>query len=80
MLSKPSIVTENCTVHDYIENKKNGMIIEKTKNALKTALDYLNNPQSYKEMCLKARNDYINNFSQYSLGVDIGEMLINSRA
>ena len=78
MLSKPTIVTENSTVHDYIENEVNGIIINKNEEELQKALEYLDNPIFYKRMCDNARKDYLDKYSQYSLGLDIGEMLNNT--
>lgn len=75
MLSKPAIVTENATVHDYITDKWNGMIINKTERGLHQAIEYLNDEKNYRKICRQARLTYVNNFSEYALGCDIGEMI-----
>ena len=75
MLSKPSIVTENKTVYDYITDKRNGIIIKKDPKALEAALNYIREPETYAELCSNARADYLERFSARSLGVDIGKMI-----
>lgn len=75
MLSKPTIVTENYTVYDYIVNKHNGMIIDKTEQALKEAIEFLDNREKYEHICKNARLDYEKLFSEYRLGEDIGKLI-----
>lgn len=75
MLSKPTIVTENKTVHDYIESERTGIIIEKTSLALSSAIAYLENESKYKAMCLEVRQEYISKYSEDSLGIDISRLL-----
>lgn len=75
MLSKPTIVTENATVYDYITDKQDGMIIKKTKEGLHRAIEYLNDEKNYQEICKQARSTYANNFSEYALGCDIGTLI-----
>ena len=75
MLSKPTIVTENVTVHDYIESGKNGIIIQKNANELDRAVSFLNDSVQYENICKNARTVYEENFSEYSLGVSISKIL-----
>ena len=75
MLSKPTIVTENKTVHDYIESGHNGIIIQKDSDELSDALKMLDDKDNYDSICRNARKVYEDNFSEYSLGVSISEIL-----
>lgn len=75
MLSKPTIVTDNKTVHDYINSGYNGYIIAKDKTELYGAIDKLNDGKIYADMSKNARNEYVDNFSERSLGENIGQMI-----
>lgn len=75
MLSIPTIVTENKTVHDYIKDKDNGLIIEKRSEELSQAIKYLDSEENFERIRTCARKTYEKYFSEYSLGIDIGKML-----
>ena len=75
MLSKPTIVTENKTVHDYIKSGYNGYIIAKNKTELYGAVEKLNDEKTYADISNNARNEYVNKFSERSLGDNIGTMI-----
>lgn len=75
MLGKPVIVTENETVHDYIENEYNGLIIDKTKDALKHALNKLENSEYYNNISVHARKSYEDRYTVRKMGLNIGKLL-----
>lgn len=75
MLSKPTIVTENKTVHDYIVNGENGFVIPKEASALDNAIKKLDDPAIYKAVTERARADYENKFSEFALGDHLGKMI-----
>ena len=79
MFSLPTIVTENSTVHDYIENGYNGYIIPKNNMALEDAIKKLDDEKQYIRIAKNARKTYTEKFSEYSLGMDIGEMINQSK-
>lgn len=76
MLSRPSIVTNNVTVEDYIDSGIDGLIIEKTEAAFVKAIDYLENTENYSRMCECARKKYTEKYSEISLGKSIAHMLM----
>ena len=75
MLSVPVIVTENITVHDYIEDGINGFIIPKDRDALREKLIVLENKKEYSDISHNGRKKYEEQFSELSLGKDIGKMV-----
>lgn len=75
MLSKPTIVTDNVTVHDYIQSGYNGFIIQKSGSDLYTAINKLNNEETYSFISKNARREFVDKFSERSLGENIGTMI-----
>lgn len=75
MLSRPTIVTENKTVHDYIESGRTGIIIEKTNPALAQSIAYLENEAQYTAMCREVREEFLSKYSEESLGVAVSKVL-----
>lgn len=76
MLSKPTIVTDNITVHDYIKSGYNGFIIQKNESDLYAAIDELNNEEIYTLISKNARKKYVDKLSERSLGENIGKMIL----
>ena len=69
------IVNNQSTLAEmYIENKKNGIIINKNEDELKNAIKKINNNE-YEEIKENARNSYINKFSRLSMGIKIGNLI-----
>lgn len=75
MLGKPVIVTHNSAVQDYICNGVNGIVIEKTDEALDEALKRLEDHDYYHQICNNARETFEHEFSLGSFGAQIGKML-----
>lgn len=75
MLSKPVIVTENDTVHDYIQSGYNAYIINKNNYELEQVVLRLEDYDCYNTIANNARKSYVENFSEYSLGEDIGKLI-----
>ena len=75
MLSRPTIVTENKTVHDYIESGRTGFIIKKTSQDLENVLLWLEDKDNYSHMCTAARREYEKKYSETALGKHIGKLL-----
>lgn len=75
MLSRPTIVTENKTVPDYIDSGRTGIIIKKTTAALAESIAYLEVESNYTAMCQAVRQEYISKYSEDSLGIDISKVL-----
>lgn len=80
MLSKPTIVTENSNVYDYINNGTNGYIIKKTNKELEIALQRLEDNVTYNNISTQARSDYETRFSEYALGQNIGNMITDKQS
>lgn len=76
MLSKPTIVTENKTVHDYIISSNNGYIIEKNEFALEEAIKKLENPETYMRISKNARETFVKQYSETSLGIKTAKMIM----
>ena len=72
MLGKPVIVTKNDTVCDYLVDGKTGYQIEKTAEALHQAMNKLDDPETYRQMCCNARKKFESDFSLYELGRRVG--------
>lgn len=77
MFGKPIIVTQNDTVSDYVRDGFNGLIIEKSKDALFEAVDRLQEEEFYGMLSQNARNCFENNFDIFSLGTQVGKILKN---
>lgn len=78
MYRKPVIVTKNDTVVDYIIHGHEGLIIDKTTNALKDAIQQLDNEQYYQAMSLNGKKTFEEKYSMHKFGTQIGLMLKNS--
>lgn len=77
MFGKPVIITTNNTVFDYITDNINGLIINKDKQSLESALNKLENPLYYNYISKNARETFEKEFSLKILGRKIGELFIN---
>lgn len=75
MLGKPIIVTCNNTVPDYIADEVTGLIVEKSVDELIEAINKLKNKKIYTLLSQNARSSFENNFSLYSMGMQIGKIL-----
>lgn len=73
MLNKPVICTENKTVANYIESGKDGLIINKDVGNLEKALQYVE--EHYSELTKKAREKFVNKYTEYQMGLNIGEIV-----
>ena len=75
MFGKPVIVTESDTVHEYIENEKNGLIIPKEKQALLKALKRLEeDPALYQKLGKNGKIVYREKFSLQHMAEVIGKI------
>ena len=75
MFGKPVIVTESDTVHEYIENEKNGLIIPKEKQALLKALKRLEeDPALYQKLGKSGKIVYREKFSLQHMAEVIGKI------
>ena len=72
MFGKPVIVTKNETVCDYVIDKEDGFIIEKTGDELLKALDRICDTKEYMRISNNARKKFLDKFSLYSMGIRIG--------
>lgn len=77
MYGKPVIVTKNDTVADYIIHGHDGLIIDKTSDALKNAITQLDNDEYYHEMSKMERKTFEEKYSLHKFGGQIGQMLNN---
>lgn len=75
MLGKPVIITKNDTVGDYVTEGENGLIIDKTPEALREAMAALREPVRYEAICRSARKMFEREFSLYQLGRRMGAKL-----
>lgn len=74
-LGKPIIVTSSRGIDDYIENGKNGLIIEKTPQNLHKALNQLKDETFYKSISLNARKSFEKEFSKKQEFKTLGEIV-----
>lgn len=74
---KPIIVTNSKGLSaDYIINGENGIIVEKDESAVVSALELLySNDDYYSYISANARKTYLDYFSDYRMGNDIGNLL-----
>lgn len=72
---KPVIVTKNDTICDYIKDGYNGLIIDKTPEALRKAVKKLDDMEYYNRISANGRKSYEEYFSMYAMGKRIGELL-----
>ena len=77
MLGKPVIVTKNDTVYDYIESEVNGFIIDKSGVDLIKTINILNNEKIYERISNNARKTFELKFSEYAMGINIGNTCFN---
>ena len=75
MLGIPCIATKNDTVCDYIENNKNGFVIEKTAENLEDALNQLENEKEYNRLSFSCKEIFKQKFSLYEMGKRIGSVV-----
>lgn len=74
---KPVILTQSDGLtNDYVINEENGLIVSKDKQALLGAIERIyNDKKLYKKLSDNGRKLYDKKFSNYRLGVDIGEIM-----
>lgn len=73
MLNKPVICTENLTVANYIDSSSDGLIIKKDADSIEKALQYVE--EHYSELTKKAREKFVNKYTEYQMGLNIGEIV-----
>ena len=73
MMNKPVICTENLTVANYIDSSSDGLIIKKDTDSIEKALQYVE--EHYSELTKKAREKFVNKYTEYQMGLNIGEIL-----
>lgn len=78
-LGKPVVITKPSTLADsYVENGKNGVIIEKTDEALRSAIDRIYSDAAWREVLSQnAREDFLNKHSLYAHGERVGKLLLD---
>ena len=76
-LKKPIIITESKGLtDDYITDRINGIVISKEKTELLNSLNELyNNSSLYENISNKAYKDYIDKYSLYALGENVGKII-----
>lgn len=79
LMGKPVIATENDTVGDYIEQGVTGLIIPKKAEALREALERLDDPEYYAAVSQAARETYETRFSLFGLGRRVGRLVKESK-
>lgn len=74
---KPLIVTEaEGLTNDYVINGENGLIVEKDKSAVLSAIERLYTDEGlYRKISINARKTYETDLSSYRMGIEIGRML-----
>ena len=72
MLGVPVISTQNDTVPEYVEDGVTGLTIDKTPEALRQALNTLDDPQTRERMSRSARARFEQYFSLFELGKRVG--------
>jgi len=75
MYGKPVIVTKNDTVGDYVVHGYDGIIIDKTSDALNAAIAQLDNEEYYHRMSDIERKTFREKYSLYRFGVQTGQAL-----
>lgn len=74
-MKKPIISTRSVGLtDDYMKDKESGLIINKTKEELLNALDYLENEDNYKEISENAYKNWEDNYSIYKMGLRMVEL------
>lgn len=74
-LGKPIVVTSSKGIEDYIENGKNGLVIEKTPQDLYDALNQLKDEKIYNGISLNARKSFEKEFSKKQEFKNLGEIV-----
>lgn len=77
MFSIPTIVTENKTVHNYINSSVNGYIIEKNDNDLEKVINLIQNKDIYDKISINARKTFLEKYSEECLGINTAKMIMN---
>lgn len=74
-MKKPIISTRSVGLtDDYMKDKVNGLIINKTKEELLDALKYLENEYNYERISENAYKNWENNYSIYKMGLRMVEL------
>lgn len=72
---KPVIATRNDTICDYIKDNYNGLIIDKTQDALNEAISKLEDKNYYNMISINGRKSYEKYYSMNAMARKIGELL-----
>mgnify|MGYP001150716381 FL=1 len=73
----PVIITRsNGVTDDYVIDHYNGLIIEKTKEALLEALALIfHDDDLYDQLCENGQKEFVNDYTYYAMGKTIGGIL-----
>ncbi len=72
MFGVPVIATKNDTVPVYVDDGVTGFIIDKTPEALRTALEKLDDPETRQRMSSNARKAFEERYSLFEMGRRVG--------
>ena len=73
---KNVIVTKGSTLSEmYLEEGKNGFIVDKNNNELKIIVEKILSNKI--NLGKEARNKFMNNYSRYQMGINIGKIVNN---
>lgn len=76
MFSKPVVITKNYSIQSYVLDEVDGIIINKNKDELNSAIDRLEcNIKYYNKLKESAKNRFKEEYSLYAEGVEIGKVL-----
>lgn len=76
MLRKPVICTFNSTISSYIDNYKDGLIIDKNRDSLLRAMEYVD--EHYTVLIENGRAKFEAKYSVYQVGVSVGRVVKES--
>ena len=75
-LGKPIIVTNNCTIYDYIEDGKTGLVLANEKKLWIEAIKKIYNDSDFYDMLSKNEiYSFKHDFSLKSLGEKVGSIV-----
>lgn len=75
-LGKPVIVTKSAGLtDDYCINGVNSLVIDKSKDELINAINFLRNDKNYKNISANAFSCWKNNYTIYQMGINVAKIL-----
>lgn len=79
MIGKPVIVSDNLTISEYLDDGRDGLVISNTKESLDSAINKLEDMDTYKKLSENARQKFISGYTVSAMARKVAEVINNEQ-